>query len=144
MSPRNRWALLFTRKPSESLVLQDLHEETITLASSDAQIRLFRENDIVLFQADIRRALAHLGRAPFFRYFLTTEGAEETIEELAVAATQLSAQRIGVNALRNWSPRYATLDVTVLEKPFDLEQLTASVAAALASAPRRPEHWPQP
>src|SRR5256884_3213554 len=52
MSPRNRWALLFTRKPSESLVLQDLHEETITLASSDAQIRLFRENDIVLFQAD--------------------------------------------------------------------------------------------
>ena len=50
---------------------------------------------IVLFQADIRRALAHLGRAPFFRYFLTTEGAEETIEELAVAATQLSAQRIG-------------------------------------------------
>jgi diadenylate cyclase len=50
---------------------------------------------IVLFQADIRRALAHLGRAPFFRYFLTTEGAEETIEELVVAATQLSAQRIG-------------------------------------------------
>jgi len=50
---------------------------------------------IVLFQADIRRALAHLGRAPFFRYFLTTEGAEETIEELAVAATQLSTQRIG-------------------------------------------------
>jgi len=49
----------------------------------------------VLFQADIRRALAHLGRAPFFRYFLTTEGAEETIEELAVAATQLSTQRIG-------------------------------------------------
>src|SRR3954463_14284120 len=50
---------------------------------------------IVLFQSDIRRALAHLGRAPFFRYFLTAEGAEETIEELAVAATQLSSQRIG-------------------------------------------------
>jgi diadenylate cyclase len=50
---------------------------------------------IVLFQADIRRALAHLGRAPFFRYFLTTEGAEETIEEIAVAATQLSGLRIG-------------------------------------------------
>jgi diadenylate cyclase len=50
---------------------------------------------IVLFQADIRRALAHLGRAPFFRYFLTTEGAEDTIEELAVAATQLSGLRIG-------------------------------------------------
>jgi diadenylate cyclase len=50
---------------------------------------------IVLFQADIRRALAHLGRAPFFRYFLTPEGAEETIEEIAVAAAQLSAQRVG-------------------------------------------------
>jgi diadenylate cyclase len=50
---------------------------------------------IVLFQADIRRALAHFGRAPFFRYFLTPEGAEETIEELVVAATQLSSQRIG-------------------------------------------------
>ena len=50
---------------------------------------------IVLFQADIRRALAHLGRAPFFRYFLTTEGAEETIEEITVAATQLSGLRIG-------------------------------------------------
>ena len=24
---------------------------------------------IVLFQSDIRRALAHFGRAPFFRYF---------------------------------------------------------------------------
>src|SRR5689334_5380781 len=50
---------------------------------------------IVLFQADIRRALAHFGRAPFFRYFLTPEGAEETIEEIAVAATQLAAARIG-------------------------------------------------
>jgi diadenylate cyclase len=50
---------------------------------------------IVLFQADIRRALAHFGRAPFFRYFLAPEGAEETIEELVVAATQLSSQRIG-------------------------------------------------
>ena len=50
---------------------------------------------IVLFQADIRRALAHFGRAPFFRYFLTQEGAEETIEEIAVAASQLSVQRVG-------------------------------------------------
>src|SRR6185295_16368662 len=35
---------------------------------------------IVLFQADIRRALAHLGRAPFFRYFAKEETAEESIE----------------------------------------------------------------
>jgi len=46
---------------------------------------------IVLFQADIRRALAHFGRAPFFRYFLTQEGAEETIEEIAVAAARIGA-----------------------------------------------------
>ncbi|MCM3881552.1 MAG: diadenylate cyclase CdaA [Vicinamibacterales bacterium] len=50
---------------------------------------------IVLFQADIRRALAHFGRAPFFRYFLTREGADETIEEIAVAATQMASQRVG-------------------------------------------------
>jgi diadenylate cyclase len=50
---------------------------------------------IVLFQSDIRRALAHLGRAPFFRLFLTAEGAEETIDEIVVAATQLSSQRVG-------------------------------------------------
>lgn len=50
---------------------------------------------IVLFQADIRRALAHLGRAPVFRYFAKPESAAESIEELIVAAGMLSAQRIG-------------------------------------------------
>jgi diadenylate cyclase len=50
---------------------------------------------IVLFQSDIRRALAHLGRAPFFRYFAREESAEESIEDLVVAAGMLSAQRIG-------------------------------------------------
>jgi diadenylate cyclase len=50
---------------------------------------------IVLFQADIRRALAHLGRAPFFRYFAKPESAEGTIEELAMAAGLLASQRIG-------------------------------------------------
>ncbi len=50
---------------------------------------------IVLFQSDIRRALSHLGRAPFFRYFTKTQAAEEMIEELVVAAGMLSARRIG-------------------------------------------------
>src|SRR5437773_8103155 len=50
---------------------------------------------IVLFQADIRRALAHLGRGPFFRYFAKPESAEESIEELVVAAGMLAAQQIG-------------------------------------------------
>jgi diadenylate cyclase len=50
---------------------------------------------IVLFQADIRRALAHLGRAPFFRYFAKVESAEESVEELIVAAGLLAAKRTG-------------------------------------------------
>jgi diadenylate cyclase len=50
---------------------------------------------IVLFQSDIRRALAHLGRAPFFRYFAKAESAAESIEELVVATGMLSSQRIG-------------------------------------------------
>src|SRR5438128_5653592 len=50
---------------------------------------------IVLFQSDIRRALAHFGRAPFFRYFAKAAEIEESIEELAVAATLLSQQQIG-------------------------------------------------
>jgi diadenylate cyclase len=50
---------------------------------------------IVLFQSDIRRALAHLGRAPFFRYFAKEESAEESIEEIVVASSMLSSQRVG-------------------------------------------------
>ncbi len=50
---------------------------------------------IVLFQADIRRALAHLGRAPFFRYIASPESKDESIEELIVAAGMLAAKRTG-------------------------------------------------
>jgi diadenylate cyclase len=50
---------------------------------------------IVIFQSDIRRALAHFGQAPFFRYFNRQEAAGETIEEVVVAATMLSTRRIG-------------------------------------------------
>ena len=53
---------------------------------------------IVIFQSDIRRALAHFGQAPFFRYFNRQEAANETIEEIVVAATTLSSQRVG----RSW------------------------------------------
>src|SRR5919205_1229813 len=50
---------------------------------------------IVLFQADIRRALAHFGRAPFFRYFDRAERADETIEELVTASTNLATRHTG-------------------------------------------------
>jgi uncharacterized protein (TIGR00159 family) len=50
---------------------------------------------IVLFQSDIRRALAHMGRAPFFQYLAEVESAEESIEELVMATSMLSTQRTG-------------------------------------------------
>src|SRR5688572_14283619 len=50
---------------------------------------------IVLFQSDIRRALAHFGRAPFFRYFERVQSADETLEELVATATNLAARRTG-------------------------------------------------
>src|SRR5215510_14255259 len=50
---------------------------------------------IVLFQSDIRRALAHFGRASFFRYFTKAENVDDAIEELVVAANMLSSKRIG-------------------------------------------------
>jgi len=75
---------------------------------------------IVLFQADIRRALAHFGRAPFFRYLERTSSAEETIEELVVAAATLAARRIGAIVvierqigLRNYIEGGIPLDATV-------------------------------
>jgi len=49
---------------------------------------------IVIFQSDIRRALAHFGRAPFFRYLLKS-ATDETLEEIVVAATMLSAHKTG-------------------------------------------------
>jgi diadenylate cyclase len=50
---------------------------------------------IVLLQADIRRALMHLGRAPLFRRFERSESDDDTIEELVVATDTLSARRTG-------------------------------------------------
>ena len=50
---------------------------------------------IVIFQSDIRRALAHFGRAPFFRYFSRQEAVDETIEEVVVAAGMLASHKTG-------------------------------------------------
>ena len=50
---------------------------------------------IVLFQSDIRRALSHLRRAPFFRYFGRAERASETIEEVVTAAGMLAKDSVG-------------------------------------------------
>jgi diadenylate cyclase len=50
---------------------------------------------IVLFQSDIRRALAHFGRAPFFRLLSPSDHVDEAIEEIAVAASMLASRRVG-------------------------------------------------
>src|SRR5919106_5650810 len=75
---------------------------------------------IVIFQSDIRRALAHFGQAPFFRYFNRQEAANETIEELVVASTMLSSQRTGAIialereiGLRNYIESGIPLDATL-------------------------------
>ena len=75
---------------------------------------------IVIFQSDIRRALAHFGQAPFFRYFNRAEAADETIEEIVVASTMLSAQKIGAIVavereigLRNYIESGIPLDATL-------------------------------
>jgi diadenylate cyclase len=49
---------------------------------------------IVVFQAEIRKVLAHLGKTPFPGVF-TAERGEEVIEEMVLAATALASQRTG-------------------------------------------------
>jgi diadenylate cyclase len=75
---------------------------------------------IVLFQADIRRALAHFGRARLFTYFDPPSSDDETLEELIVATTTLAARRIGAIivierqiGLRNYIEGGIPLDATV-------------------------------
>ncbi|MEQ1757782.1 MAG: diadenylate cyclase CdaA [Vicinamibacterales bacterium] len=75
---------------------------------------------IVLFQSDIRRALAHFGRLPFFRYLERLEATNETIEELVVSAANLSKRKIGAIivlerriGLRNYIESGIPLDATI-------------------------------
>ncbi len=50
---------------------------------------------IVLLQADIRRALVHLGRGKLFRRFDRKASDDDTVEELVTAATTLSSKKTG-------------------------------------------------
>ncbi|MEK6629189.1 MAG: diadenylate cyclase CdaA [Acidobacteriota bacterium] len=74
---------------------------------------------IVLFTPEIRRTLAHLGRARFFRYLSRSESNKEIVEELVVAATMLASQRTGAIiaverdiGLRNYIEGGIPLDAT--------------------------------
>jgi diadenylate cyclase len=75
---------------------------------------------IVLFQADIRRALSNLGRAPFFRYLTRPTTSDEMVEEVVTAAAMLSDRRVGAIiviereiGLRNYIESGIPLDSTV-------------------------------
>jgi diadenylate cyclase len=77
---------------------------------------------IVLFQSDIRRALSHLGRGPFFRYLNLgqTEHAAETIEEVITASALLAKAKVGAIivfereiGLRNYVESGIPIDSTV-------------------------------
>ena len=90
---------------------------------------------IVLFQSEIRRTLARLGRARFFRYLTRTESNEELIEELVVAATMLASQRTGAIiaierdiGLRNYIEGGIPLDATTT---YDLLQSIFQVRSPL-------------
>src|SRR3989337_1488601 len=50
---------------------------------------------IVLMQADIRRALVHLGRGRLFRRLEGKVSDDDTVEELVVTATTLASKKIG-------------------------------------------------
>jgi diadenylate cyclase len=75
---------------------------------------------IVLFQADIRRALSHIGSAPFFRYLGRSEKAAEIIEEIVTAADLLAKADVGAIiviereiGLRNYVESGIPLDAAV-------------------------------
>ena len=75
---------------------------------------------IVLFQADIRRALSSLGRAPFFQYLTRPTVTDETVEEVVVAATRLARGRVGAiiaiereTGLRNYIESGIPIDAAV-------------------------------
>ena len=50
---------------------------------------------IVLFQTDIRRAMAHFGRASLLRHFRRAHSTNETIEDVVATAAALASQRTG-------------------------------------------------
>ena len=90
---------------------------------------------IVLLQTDIRRALAHFGRAPLFRYLDRTTNLDEAVEELVISVANLSARKIGALiaierriGLRNYIEGGIPLDATI---SYDLLASIFQVASPL-------------
>jgi len=90
---------------------------------------------IVLLQTDIRRALAHFGRGPLFRYFDRATNIDEAIEELVVSVSNLAARKIGALivierriGLRNYIEGGIPLDAAI---SYDLLASIFQVASPL-------------
>jgi diadenylate cyclase len=90
---------------------------------------------IVLLQTDIRRALAHFGRAPLFRHFDRSTNTDDSIEELVISVSNLASRRIGALivierriGLRNYIEGGIPLDATI---SYDLLASIFQVASPL-------------
>ncbi len=75
---------------------------------------------IVLFQDDLRRALTHVGKNPFFSGGTTSQEEREMVEEIARAASKLAIERIGAliviereNGLKDFIDTGARVDAKV-------------------------------
>lgn len=103
-------ALLYVARAAELPTLQTILENLLLVVPIAV---------IVLFQAEIRRALATFGRQPLFG---RSQGhsAEATLNEIVLAATTLSSRRIGAlvvlerqDGLRNYAENGIELDAVV-------------------------------
>jgi diadenylate cyclase len=75
---------------------------------------------VVLFQADIRRALSNIGHGSFFRYLNNSSTNNETIKEVVMALEMLRARKVGAiiaiereTGLRNYIESGIPLNSTV-------------------------------
>ena len=101
---------------------------------------------IVLLQTDIRRALVHFGRGPFFRFLRRVEPDEDVVEELVVGARDAGRQahrRPGRGRAQHrpaQSPRKRHPD----RRQAHLRPAGEPVPADLAAARRRGHHPGRP
>ena len=127
-------------KRKRIVVIEDDDDTRMTMAAV-----LEAEGYIVDASADAFGDLRH-GHPDLVILDLFLHGESAGWQQLDILTLDPATRRIPViicsaalASLTAARPKLIALDVAVLEKPFDVEQLTASVAAAIASAPRRPE-----
>lgn len=90
---------------------------------------------------DIRHARADLVILDLFLHGETAGWQQLDILTLDPATREIPVIicSAAIASLSDARPKLVSLDVTVIEKPFDLEQFSAAVGAAIASRRRHPE-----